>query len=510
MSDIFISYASEDRARVAPLAAALSRQGWSVWWDRSISAGRNFDEVIETELGAAKVVIVGWSRESVQSRWVRAEAQEGLDNNKLIPVFLDEVSPPLIFRSIQAINLVAWDGKETAQDFRKLVTDIGSILGPTIPGSDFGNHAKTVTTAQPRETRRARPLKWLSAIAGLLLAAGIAGYLYLQQGEDTIVNVSSSPDAKTSVARPALSVFRDTLADGFTGPEMVMIPVGEFRMGDLQENGNSHERPVHRVRIAEPFAIGKYEITYEEYLYFATATGRPSPYDEGWGRGRRPVIDVSWEDAHAYARWLAAKTGASYRLPSEAEWEYVARAGSESAYWWGDEVGNNHANCTDCGSRWDNQQTAPVGSFAPNHFGLHDTAGNVAEWIQDCFLDTYHRAFEDGSAQTVEDCQRRVVRNGGWDSKPEKIRSATRAWDKPLNRSNRTGFRLARDLDFPVSYSKKANSDNLRVKEDAQQQENKTTNDKTNMNNQKNTQDDPCKNPDPPIECLFRQTQESN
>jgi hypothetical protein len=193
VSDIFISYASEDRARVAPLAAALSGQGWSVWWDRSISAGRNFDEVIETELGAARVVIVAWSHESVQSRWVRAEAQEGLDHNKLIPVFLDEVLPPLIFRAIQAISLVAWNGKETAQDFKKLVTDIGNILGPAIPDSDFGNHAEPVTMAQPPKTRSAGPLKWIGATTGLLLAVVIAGYLYLQQGEDTAVSATSSP-----------------------------------------------------------------------------------------------------------------------------------------------------------------------------------------------------------------------------------------------------------------------------------------------------------------------------
>jgi hypothetical protein len=192
VSDIFISYASEDRARVAPLAAALSGQGWSIWWDRSISAGRNFDEVIETELGAARVVIVAWSRESVQSRWVRAEAQEGLDHNKLIPVFLDEVSPPLIFRCIQAISLVAWDGKETAQDFRKLVADIGKRLGPASSDSDFINHDEPVTPAQPLWTRRAGLLKWIGAI-GLLLAVVVAGYLYLQQGEETAASVTSSP-----------------------------------------------------------------------------------------------------------------------------------------------------------------------------------------------------------------------------------------------------------------------------------------------------------------------------
>jgi formylglycine-generating enzyme required for sulfatase activity len=126
-------------------------------------------------------------------------------------------------------------------------------------------------------------------------------------------------------------------------------------------------------------------VTFEEYAKFATAVGRKLPEGEGWGTGNRPVINVSWKDAVAYAEWLSEQTGKRYRLPSEAEWEYAAGAGTETKYWWGNEVGINRANCDGCGSQWDNKQTAPVGSFDANPLGLYDTAGKVFEWVQDCW-----------------------------------------------------------------------------------------------------------------------------
>ena len=469
MSDIFISYASEDRQRVAPLAMALSEQGWSVWWDRAINAGRSFDEVIEAELTAARIVLVAWSHDSVQSRWVRAEAQEGLDHNKLIPIFLDAVTPPLIFRSIQTVSLLDWDGQDTDQAFTRLVADIGRLLEHP---ADPETMQLRDSIARPHQTEhipspqhrgdslartRSGSMKWAGAAIGALLAIGIAGYLYLQPGQNILPDVTPPPAADAPLARPALSIFRDTLQDGFKGPEMVVIPAGEFRMGDLQGNGRSNERPAHRVHIARGFAIGKYELGYEEYLQFATSTGRPPPYDEGWGRGRRPVIDVSWEDAQAYTRWLSDQTGEPYRLPTESEWEYASRAGMDMSYWWGNDVQQDdqvQANCDGCGSQWDGSQTAPAGSFTPNPNGLYDTTGNVAEWVEDCYLDNYRGAFEDGSPQVQEDCEQRVIRNGGWNSTPEKIRSPARAWDKPLNRSSGTGFRIARDLDTPTSTDK--------------------------------------------------------
>ena len=229
-------------------------------------------------------------------------------------------------------------------------------------------------------------------------------------------------------------------------PEMVAIPGGSFRMGcvsglDCQDD----EKPVHEVRVAS-FALSKYEVTFEEYDGFVAATGRRSPNDQGWGRGRRPVIRVSWDDAVAYAEWLSAQTGERYRLPTEAEWEYAARAGSTTKYGWGNEIGQNRANCRGCGSQWDGEKTAPVGSFNPNAFGLHDMHGNLWEWVHDCWSDSYQGAPTDGSARTSGDCESRVLRGGSWFNRPELLRAASRLRDSPGLRYVNLGFRVARTL----------------------------------------------------------------
>ena len=229
-------------------------------------------------------------------------------------------------------------------------------------------------------------------------------------------------------------------------PEMVVIPGGSFRMGcvsglDCQDD----EKPVHQVRVAS-FELSKYEVTFEEYDRFTDATGRRRADDEGWGRGRRPVTNVSWEDAVAYAEWLSAQTGERYRLPSEAEWEYAARAGSTTKYSWGNEIGHNRANCNACGSQWDGEKTAPVGSFSPNAWGLHDMHGNLWEWVQDCWNGSYQGAPADGSAWTRGDCERRVLRGGSWGSKPGYLRAAYRYRYTTGTRSNYFGFRVARTL----------------------------------------------------------------
>ncbi|MGH8567938.1 MAG: formylglycine-generating enzyme family protein, partial [Gammaproteobacteria bacterium] len=208
------------------------------------------------------------------------------------------------------------------------------------------------------------------------------------------------------------------------------------------------EHPPHAVTI-EPFAIGRYEVTFEEYDRFAKDTNRKLPDDGRWGRGRRPVINVTFDDAQSYAAWLSEKTGRRYRLPTEAEWEYAARAGTTTTYWWGNEVGSNHANCRGCGSEWDSKETAPVGSFAPNAFGVYDTAGNVWEWVQDCWHESYEGAPADGSAWLETgggDCNRRGVRGGSWLDGPLNLRSANRNWIRTHGAGIYLGFRLARAL----------------------------------------------------------------
>ena len=233
-------------------------------------------------------------------------------------------------------------------------------------------------------------------------------------------------------------------------PEMVVVPAGEFMMGSppSEEDRRDSEGPVHRVTIAEPFAAGKYEVTFEEWdaCVGGGGCGGYRPDDEGWGRGSRPVINVSWEDAQAYAAWLSGKTGENYRLLSEAEWEYAARAGTTTRYHWGDDIGRNRANCDDdvCGDSWD--YTAPVGSFAANGFGLHDVHGNVWEWVEDCWNDSYAGAPTDGSAWESGNCDLRVLRGGSWHGVPRDLRAAYRFWGGTGIRLGIIGFRVARTL----------------------------------------------------------------
>ena len=236
------------------------------------------------------------------------------------------------------------------------------------------------------------------------------------------------------------------------GMEMVVIPAGSFRMDGIL--------PVREVTIPRPFAASKHEVTFAQWdacvagggcLDAAAASRRQRrsgyrPDDEGWGRGNRPVINVAWEDARAYVRWLSSQTGASYRLLSEAEWEYSARAGTSTAYSWGDEIGSGRAACRECGSRWDDHQTAPVGSFSPNAWGLYDMHGNAFEWVQDCWNESYTGAPADSRAWQQGDCSERVLRGGSVFFHPSSLRSRSRLAFSSGFRDRDHGFRVARTL----------------------------------------------------------------
>ena len=241
-------------------------------------------------------------------------------------------------------------------------------------------------------------------------------------------------------------VFQDTfLIDKKSkGPEMVWFPAGTFRMGDLKNRGSSDEKPVHEVTIKEHFAIGRYEVTFAEYDKFAEAMSKEKPDDSGWGRDNRPVINVSWNDAMAYAKWLSDQTGEQYELPSEAEWEYAARAGTETVYWWGNEMGENWANCSSsqCGDDFEN--TSPVGSFSANPFGLYDTVGNVWEWVADGWHGDYTNAPNDGKAWISYAISNRVLRGGSWVSNSYDSRAANRDWVIPYDWDRYIGFRVVR------------------------------------------------------------------
>jgi formylglycine-generating enzyme required for sulfatase activity len=296
-----------------------------------------------------------------------------------------------------------------------------------------------------------------------------------------------------SSGQPTQSI--ESFRDCSDCPEMVTIPAGNFLMGssdaetarDLALRGSNFlaryfagfEHPQHAVTIARAFGLGKYPVTRAEFAAFVRETGYSVPKgcivyvaekyryhpDAGWRNpeftqtDRDPVVCVSWRDARAYIAWLNGKVrGRSatydegpYRLPSEAEWEYAARAGTRTARWWGDDVGSGRADCDGCGSQWDAKSTAPVGSFQPNPFGLYDMLGNVWERVADCWNSSYEGAPGDGGAWLTGNwltgsCDERVMRGGYWSNSPTTLRSATRSRQSVDDRENANGFRVAKTL----------------------------------------------------------------
>lgn len=249
-----------------------------------------------------------------------------------------------------------------------------------------------------------------------------------------------APPAKIA-ARPSGEIIEDNLKSGGAGPRMVVIPAGAFRMGSSRST-SPDERPRREVNVAQ-FAVSQYEITVAEYARFAAASGRAA------ARGltqNSPVRSVSWDDARAYAAWLSAETGQRYRLASEAEWEYMASTGKRTSYWWGREPGVGRAHCFDCKSGLDTGRPARIGNFEANAFGVYDTAGNVAEWVQDCWHKNYAGAPADASVREGGDCSLRVVRGGAYRSPAQSIRSAKRDKFKADQAYEYIGIRVVREI----------------------------------------------------------------
>jgi formylglycine-generating enzyme required for sulfatase activity len=296
------------------------------------------------------------------------------------------------------------------------------------------------------------PVKRVAVQAAAPPAARVAG---VTASGIVMPRVASAPLPAPS-ATVALRVgqrFRD--CDDDSCPWMVVLPAGSFMMGSPESEPQRarDEGPQHRVQVAS-FAIGQYEVTFRQWDACVAASGcTQKPGDQGWGRGQRPVIMVSWDDAQQYVKWLSGKTGQTYRLPSEAEWEYAARAGSTTPFAFGERITTAQANFdgdfTYNGSAKGESRgkTLPVGSLAKNAWELYDLQGNVWEWVQDCWHDSYQGAPADGRAW-VSNCaeDRRLLRGGGWDFSPRGARSALRNHGGPTFRLNNSGFRLARML----------------------------------------------------------------
>jgi formylglycine-generating enzyme required for sulfatase activity len=456
--DIFLSYAREDEGRAGELAAALKQQGYTVFWDRQIPIGQTWHSFIGEALRSAKCVVVAWSDHSIKSDWVIEEANYGKNRRILMPVLIDIAEPPLGFGSIQAADLRDWKPGHRSQAFTDLLSGIARIMGPPSTAPPEPGPGASIRQPEERVLRTqsyGRYRSWiLAGSAVLAILTGGAAYWWVQtQGrvdelstqKATPSPVPSTPDA------PSAEEFRDC----GDCPLMTALRAGPFMMGSTEAERQwainqgaprvrvKAEKPQRLVRIAEQFAVSKYEVNFEEWDACLAGDGCSgyAPDDEDWGRGRRPVVNVSWEDAMKYVEWLSEKTGKPYRLLSEAEWEYAARAGTKTRYSWGEDITPENANY---GGNVD--RTTEVGSYAPNPWGLYDMHGNVWEWVEDCWNDNYEGAPVDGGAWTNGDCKRRVLRGGSWYGEPENLRSAYRFEALTVNRSRNVGFRVARTL----------------------------------------------------------------
>jgi formylglycine-generating enzyme required for sulfatase activity len=350
--------------------------------------------------------------------------------------------------------------KPSVEAWRRNPDDDGTLLrgGPlagaevwlSLRGDDLSAEERSYIEASvaSRESMRLRDQKVQRVIRRFARIVGVAIIIAVFQGGFHLWVKGNNKEATWTMGWSAFYTRAWLLFHSPPEPQMVPIAKGRFTIGSPDGQGDDDEHPSQVISM-DAFEIGKYEVTFKEYDVFASATLREKPSDRGWGRERRPVINVSWDDAIAYAQWLSQMTGKNYRLPSEAEWEFAARAGTSTIYWWGDEISKSgeRPHCNGCGSEQDGNKTVVVGSFDANPWGLHDTAGNVWEWTADCWHDSYRNAPTNGSAWTGADggnCNSRVVRGGSWTGSPHDRRSAERLQNGAGAAASDQGFRLAR------------------------------------------------------------------
>jgi formylglycine-generating enzyme required for sulfatase activity len=493
MADVFISYRNmpDRRAIVRRLATILRAYEVTVWWDYGLEAGESYRAQIMTELANARIVAPLWCAESVVSRWVRMEA--GLGKDKLVPARLQKVPPPDAFEAIQAADLTGWDGAVGSPRLQAFVRRLCERLGrkgeaPTdlieelanlplvqpLPEIAPAGGAPSSSAVAPAHDYAFWERQWErqgadTNLLALRTIAEEAPRYFAEQARARIAEIEAEERRKAEVARKAEAAVARYRAEGRIkvdarivhgapdgwfkpgkgksewfkdidiGPEMVIVPAGSFTMGS---NGYDSEKPPHKVTIKAPFAVGRFAVTFDEWDEAGLAH---KPEDAGWGCGRRPVIDVSWEDARGYLRWLSQRTGKEYRLLSEAEWEYCCRAGTVTSYAFGDTITKSQAKFSD-GSFGSAGRTAEVGTFPPNAWGLYDTHGNVWEWCEDNWHADYKGAPQDGSLWQGGDASLRVLRGGSWGGIPDLLRSAHRDWSQPGDRNYIIGFRAARTL----------------------------------------------------------------
>jgi formylglycine-generating enzyme required for sulfatase activity len=512
---VFISYSRKDMAFADRLEATLKARGFEVLIDREeIYAFEDWWKRIEALIGGADTVVFVLSPDAVGSKVALKEIDFAASLNKrFAPIVWRQVEDTAVPEALRRLNFIFFDDDtqfEASADklAAALHTDIGWIRRHT----EFGEAARqwveggrasglllrtpvldqaeawmafrpsgapspTVDTeafiaasrkAEVAARRRSRILNAALYTMLVSIILGLVGWMnesYIAaQSRYVIVTwpyarANVRPYVLKATSELALKPGQSFKECAQECPEMVVVPAGSFMMGapstESQVSGYTNQIPQHTVAIAKPFAVSKYELIFADWDACIAGGGCNGykPNDQRWGRDQQPVINVNWDDAQAYVAWLSQVTGKTYRLLSEAEYEYATRAGATTAYPWGDDIkvnGQAMANCYGCGSKWDNSQTAPVGSFPPNKFGLYDMVGNVGEWTEDCVHTNYNGAPTDGSAWLADkdsDCTNRMVRGGSWSYAPLYLRSAFRTRGAPpANRSFNIGFHVARTL----------------------------------------------------------------
>jgi formylglycine-generating enzyme required for sulfatase activity len=501
---VFISYSRKDMGFADNLEAALKARGFEPLIDRTeIYAFEDWWRRIQALIVKADTVIFVLSPDAVSSDTCQKEVAFAASLNKrFAPIVCRPVEISKVPTELSRLNFISF---ENQPHFERNADQLEDALSTNIEWirkhTEFGElsrrweeagkprglllrspaleEAEAWIARQPRrapaptqatplfilESRKAENLARvrarrtriaLSLLGLMLVGAGIGWWKQDWLKEQYQWRIIMGASVLTSAEEHGLRAGAEFSECKKGCPMMVVVPAGKFTMGspvgspDTEEHFKKLERPQHEVTFAKPFAVGRFDVTFAEWDVCVEAGACPRnsffvASDNDWGRGDHPVINVSWDDARLYVAWLSRMTGKEYRLLSEAEWEYAARAGTTTAYYWGDDVGKDNANCNGCGSQWDGKQTAPVGSFKPNGFGLYDMYGNVWQWVEDTYHENYEGAPNDGSAW-IGSSHSHVLRGGSWSDVPSYLRAALRSTEPFDTRGDGLGFRLARTL----------------------------------------------------------------
>jgi formylglycine-generating enzyme required for sulfatase activity len=429
MAEVFLSYTKADLPIAERVSAALRTAGLDVWWDDRLTPETSWDSVLEREISGAGSVVVLWTPRSVSSEWVRTEAHYGQDHGKLVPVMMEDCAVPLAFMLRQTLRLVEWQGDPACREWRKLLTWIADLAAAK-PGN--GVSMQPSATTQPGRFH------------------DVVGRL--PSGEPVV------DGALVNAATPALTAFQD----GQKLPVMRILPRGAFLLGSPESDPDraAVEGPQCRVEIPVPFALGVYPLLVAEYQQ---VLGEPPPVPKEnlqpprwlpWRTSKPtasksvgpasdptlPVTQISFVDAQEFVARLSKLSGETYRIPSEAEWEYACRAGSRTRYNCGDSIDSSRALfAAAAGPR-------PPGGFRPNAFGLYDMHGNVREWTSDLWHESYQSTPLDGSPDLSGHSGMRVVRGGAWCDEASLLRSPARMRATQQQRQAVIGVRVARNL----------------------------------------------------------------